>query len=148
MIPTYQSTTAWLLRGVTEALVNTIGVDIVEIGRIARLAAQPPGLGGVLTGPELEYCRGRSRPAEHMAGRFAAKEAVLKAFGTGLAGGIRWTDVEILLDDAGRPDVRLHGRASAFASERGLVALAVSISHTTHHAIAHAMAGWTPPRTS
>ena len=119
-----------------------MGVDLVEVGRIARLAGQPVGLAGVLTETEVEYCRRRQRPAEHMAGRFAAKEAVLKALGTGLAPGVRWTDVEIVNELSGRPAVHLHGGAAALAAEHGLVRVEVSISHTALFAIAHAVAAW------
>jgi holo-[acyl-carrier protein] synthase len=119
-----------------------VGVDLVEVGRVARLADQPIGLAGVLTDTELEYCRARQRPGEHMAGRFAAKEAVLKALGTGLAPGIRWTDVEIRNDVSGRPTVHLHGGAAALAADHRLVRVEVSISHTAELAVAHAVAAW------
>ncbi len=118
------------------------GTDLVEVRRLARLAAQPAGLTGVLTEREQRYCNSRRRPAEHMAARFAAKEAVLKAFGTGLSGGIRWTDVEILKQSSGRPVVELHGAAAAYAAGRGLRRIDVSLSHTDHLAIAHAVALW------
>jgi holo-[acyl-carrier protein] synthase len=120
----------------------SVGVDLVDVARIARLAAEPNGLSTVLTAREMSYCRGRPRPAEHMAARFAGKEAVLKAFGTGLAEGIRWTDVEIVRDPSGRPAVELHGRAAQLAAEDGLRAVDISLSHTAHLAIAHAVAAW------
>lgn len=124
------------------------GVDLVDVWRVSRLAAQPTGLSGVLTEREMSYCRGRPRPAEHMAARFAAKEAVLKAFGTGLAEGIRWTDVEIVRDSRGRPAVELHGRAARLAAKQGLRAVEVSLSHTAHLAVAHAVATWADPSES
>jgi holo-[acyl-carrier protein] synthase len=124
----------------------TTGVDIVEIPRLTRLAQRPRGLTTALTERELEYCRNRPQPAEHMAARFAAKEAVLKAFGTGLAQGIRWTDVEILKERGGRPTVVLHGAAKALADARGLWRLDVSLSHTSEIALAHAVALWTSAR--
>jgi len=120
----------------------SVGVDLVDVGRIARLAAEPAGLAGVLTERELSDCRSRPRPAEHIAARFAAKEAVLKAFGTGLAQGIRWTDVEIRTAPSGRPVVELHGRAAALAAGEGLHAVDVSLSHTAQLAVAHAAATW------
>jgi holo-[acyl-carrier protein] synthase len=119
----------------------SVGVDIVEVDRFARLMAQP-GLENVLTERELRYCRSRRRPAEHIAARFAAKEAILKAFGTGIGQGIRWTDVEILKEQGGRPIVALHGAAEALASRRGLRRIDVSLSHTAHLAIAQAAALW------
>jgi holo-[acyl-carrier protein] synthase len=124
------------------------GVDLVDVWRVSRLAAQPAGMSGVLTERELSYCGGRPRPAEHMAARFAAKEAVLKAFGTGLAEGIRWTDVEILNDPTGRPTVELHGRAAELAADHGLRVIDISLSHTAHLAIAHAVATWTSAHAS
>jgi holo-[acyl-carrier protein] synthase len=127
---------------VTTAARCTTGVDLVDVGRIARLAGGRAALGGVLTARELAYCFARAHAAEHVAGRFAAKEAVLKALGTGRAGAIGWTDVEVLNDDAGVPVVHLHGACAARASRRGLVSLAVSISHTADLAIAHAVAVW------
>ena len=109
---------------------------------MARLAAEPTGLSGVLTERERKYCYSRHRPAEHIAARFAGKEAILKAFGTGLSAGIRWTDVEILRAHDGRPTVVLHGAAAALAARRGLLRIDVSLSHTDHLAIAHAAALW------
>jgi len=123
---------------------SSVGADLVEVRRIARLAAEPTGLTGVLTTAELATCRGRPRPAEHMAGRFAAKEAVLKALGTGLADGMRWTDVEVVNDAHGRPEVVLHGAAAALAAANGLAAVDVSISHTADLAMAQAVATWAP----
>jgi holo-[acyl-carrier protein] synthase len=123
----------------------SVGADVVEVRRVARLAAQPNGLAGVLTERELDYCRGRRRPAEHFAARFAAKEAVLKALGTGLAEGIRWIDVEILKGHGGRPMVALHESAAALAKRRRLRRIDVSLSHTTDFAIASAVALWAHP---
>lgn len=120
----------------------TVGVDLVEVARIARLTSGPIGLAGVLTVRELEYCCARKRPDEHIAGRFAAKEAVLKALGTGRSGDVRWTDVEVLNDDAGRPIVHLHGATAARALRFGLLSLAVSISHTADLAMAQAVSAW------
>jgi holo-[acyl-carrier protein] synthase len=123
----------------------SVGADLVEVRRLARLAAQPQGLVGVLTDRELDYCRGQRRPAEHMAARFAAKEAVLKALGTGLADGIRWIDVEILKGHGGRPMVALHESAAALAARRRLRRIDVSLSHTADLAVAHAVALWAEP---
>jgi holo-[acyl-carrier protein] synthase len=125
---------------------SSVGVDLVEVRRIARLAARRGGLTGVLTAAELAACEARPRPAEHMAGRIAAKEAVLKALGTGLAEGIHWTDVEVVNDPRGRPEVFLRGRAAAVAAANGLAAVEVSISHTADLAMAHAVATWAPVR--
>lgn len=121
---------------------STVGVDLVDVERIARLAAAPIGLTSILTAGELDYCCSRRRPDEHMAGRFAAKEAVLKALGTGRTGATRWTDVEVLNDAGGRPIVHLHGACAEHAWKHGLLSLAISISHTADLAIAQAVAMW------
>jgi holo-[acyl-carrier protein] synthase len=121
----------------------SVGIDIVEVARLARLASDEAGLRYLLTQRELEYCRRAPRPAEHIAARFAAKEAVLKALGTGRARGIRWTDVEIVRERGGRPAVQLHARAAEIATALSLSRLDISLSHTRTLAMAHAVATWT-----
>jgi len=93
----------------------------------------------VFTDTELEYCRGRKREIEHLAGRFAAKEAVLKLLGTGWKNGINWTDIEISNEPSGRPLVKLTGRCRELADEMGLASILISISHISTHAIASAV---------
>ena len=122
----------------------SVGVDLVDVARIDRLLRRG-GAERLLTPGERAYCAGRPAAAEHVAARFAAKEAVLKALGTGFAGGLRWTDVEVVNEPDGRPRVRLHGAAAALAARRGLVALEISLSHTAALAMAHATALWPPP---
>jgi holo-[acyl-carrier protein] synthase len=118
-----------------------VGVDIVSVARIARIDERRPEFGQrVFTADELAYCRGRRRRHEHMAARFAAKEAVLKAFGTGLAAGMSWTDLEVARDDHGRPLVRLGGAAAAWAEREGLAQLDLSLSHTDELAVAYVVA--------
>ena len=117
------------------------GVDIVSVERIARIATERPRFAErVFTPGELEYCRGRPRVHEHMAGRFAAKEAVLKALGTGIAERVSWTEIEIGRDGAGRPLVELAGVAAELAEREGIVQIDVSLSHTDELAIAYAVA--------
>jgi holo-[acyl-carrier protein] synthase len=94
------------------------------------------------TGRELAYCLGKRRRFEHLAARFAAKEAVLKAFGTGLGQRMRWTDVEVVTSVTGRPRVCLYGEVAAWAQRQGLADLDVSLSHTADLAIAQAVAVW------
>ena len=123
------------------------GVDIVAVARVARLATEDARvLDEVFTPGELEYCRRRSSSHEHMAVRFAAKEAVLKAFGTGIGRRMRWTDVEILKERSGRPLVRLHGEVAAWAEQRGLAGIDVSLSHSAGLAVAHAVSVWQAPQ--
>jgi holo-[acyl-carrier protein] synthase len=118
-----------------------VGIDILAVERVSRLLRENAGIEDeVFTAREIEYCARRARPDEHLAARFAAKEAVLKAIGTGAARGMRWTDVEILRDRAGRPRVELHGRAAAYAGARGIRDIDVSLSHSGGLAVAQAAA--------
>jgi len=123
------------------AVVGT-GIDIVEIDRLEGVVARRGErfLDRVFTEAERAYCEGRPRPAIHYAGRFAVKEAVLKAIRTGWVKGIRWTDVEVELGSRGEPSVRLAGGALERANAMGIEALHVSISHTESYAVASAVA--------
>jgi holo-[acyl-carrier protein] synthase len=96
----------------------------------------------LFTARELDYCRGKRRQYEHLAARFAAKEAVLKAFGTGISQRMRWTDVEVVNDSLGRPTIRLDGAVASFAERHGLRDLDVSLSHVENLAVAHAITVW------
>jgi holo-[acyl-carrier protein] synthase len=123
-----------------------IGVDLLGVARMARLVAENPGiLEMIYTHEESEYCLAKRRSQEHLAARFAAKEAVLKALGTGLGRRMRWSDVEIVHDAAGRPRVRLHGEVARWAEQQGIVDLDVSLSHTAEFAIAQALVVWRKP---
>jgi holo-[acyl-carrier protein] synthase len=118
------------------------GIDIVETRRVADLLAEhgPRFLDRCFTPAEQAYCRANpKRQVEHLAGRFAAKEAVLKALGTGWRGGIAWTDVEILRDAAGRPGVALSGECLRVAGRLGIRRWLLSISHVSTHATASAI---------
>ena len=120
-----------------------VGVDAVGVERLRRLVEDDEHRQSALFTPEeLEYCRGKRRCYEHMAGRFAAKEAVLKAFGTGISQRMRWTDVEVVNERSGRPTIRLGGAVASFAENHGLRDLDVSISHTEGLALAHALTVW------
>jgi holo-[acyl-carrier protein] synthase len=113
-------------------------VDAAEIPRIRRALDRwgQRFLDRVYTPGEQAYCRGR---VERLAGRFAAKEAVSKALGTGIRR-LRWRDIEILPNRRGRPTVYLHGKAAARAQEMGVTWLSVSITHTGELAIAFVIA--------
>jgi holo-[acyl-carrier protein] synthase len=108
-----------------------IGVDIVDIARVQKLLERygTRFLKRVFTEAEAEYAMGSAAPAERLAGRFAVKEAVLKAFGTGKSQGILWRDVETVRGPRGKPVVHLHGQAVRWAKWRGGGAIHVSISH-------------------
>ena len=122
--------------------VAAIGTDIVECCRIAEMLERhgEEFLRRVYTDGEREYCTRHRKPVTHLAGRWAAKEAVLKALGTGWSRGIGWRDVEVLRDAAGRPSVALHGAAAQIAAECGIARVLLSISHCDSHAVAFATA--------
>jgi len=119
------------------------GVDLVETTRIAALLDRHGDrfLDRIYTPAERDYCdRDHRRRLEKLAARFAAKEAILKALGTGLTQGIAWTEVEVARDAMGRPGVRLTGRAAAEAKKRGIAEWSLSLSHSGGLAIASAIA--------
>jgi len=118
------------------------GIDIIEISRIEDALDRHGArfLDRVFTPAESEYCRSQAAPAQHLAGRFAVKEAVLKALGTGWSGRMRWRDVEVKRGASGEPSAELHGAAARRAAEMGIVKVHVSISHSGRHAVAHAIA--------
>ncbi|WP_344357534.1 holo-ACP synthase [Streptomyces gobitricini] len=117
-----------------------VGVDLVSVSRVDRLLADNPAAErDIFTAREVGYCaQKRNRPA-HLAARFAAKEAVLKALGTGLGPGMRWTDVEVVNTPLGRPRVRLSGGAARRAARVGASSPEISLSHSGDYAIAHAV---------
>ncbi len=122
-------------------MIKGIGVDIVEIGRIDQAIANRKErfINRIFTESEREYCFGKPRPSRHFAARFAAKEAVSKALGTGKKG-MRWTDVEVCRDGQGRPFIKLTGGAAARARENGVCDVAISLSFNRNNAVASAVA--------
>lgn len=120
--------------------IRGLGVDIVEIDRMRRALQRHPQMRERLfSEAERAYCESRNKPEIHYAMRFAAKEAVLKALGTGFRG-MRFRDVEVMRDDTGRPVPTLHGRAREVAEERGVIELHLSLSFTHSTAVASAVA--------
>ena len=119
-----------------------IGTDITECLRIARMIERHGELfiDRVYTPDEVRYCQSRRQSTQHFTGRWAAKEAVLKALGTGWRRGISWRDVEIRNEPGGRPVVALRGGLRDLVQQLGVVELLVSISHCRSHAIAYAIA--------
>ena len=119
-----------------------IGTDIVRVERIANMISKHPDtfLKKVFTENEIAYCQPRKASVQHFAGRWAAKEAILKAFGTGWAKGVQWTDIEVLNEMGGKPKVRLAGAARELCEKMGVVEVLISISHTTDNAVAFATA--------
>jgi holo-[acyl-carrier protein] synthase len=119
-----------------------IGTDIVECLRIAQMIERHGELfvGRVYTDFEIGYCSSRKAATQHYAGRWAAKEAVLKALGTGWRRGISWRDVEIRNDGSGKPTVALRGGARDVVEQLGIREMLISISHCRSHATAYALA--------
>ncbi len=119
-------------------MIAGIGVDIVDIARIQAMLDKYGDrfLRRVYTEAETAYAMSGANKAERLAGRFAVKEAVLKALGTGKSLGILWRDIETLRGRSGKPEVRLHGQAVKWAKSRGGGALHVSITHDGGKAMA------------
>jgi holo-[acyl-carrier protein] synthase len=118
-----------------------IGTDIIEVARI-RAAYEKFGdkfLSRILLPSETAYCLSHRDPSPFTAARFAAKEAVSKAFGTGIGKSLGWLDIEIRRKDSGEPYVQLHGKGAELITARGATRLHLTISHTTKHATAVAV---------
>ena len=121
-------------------MVVGIGIDLVEIHRMKKAIEKPLFVQRVFTASEQTYCNGRGRQnAASYAARFAAKEAVMKALGTGLAGGGTWQDIEVLPDDQGKPVMSLTGGFGQLARELGVTTIHVSLSHTQEYATAQVL---------
>jgi holo-[acyl-carrier protein] synthase len=119
-----------------------IGTDIVECLRIGRMVEQHGELflRRVYTEREVRYCQARKRAVEHFAGRWAAKEAVLKCLGSGWRKGLCWTDMEVRNDPSGKPVVLLCGAAKESAQQLRISDILLSISHCRAYATAYAVA--------
>jgi holo-[acyl-carrier protein] synthase len=119
-----------------------IGTDIIECVRIAKMIERHGELfiNRVYTQNEILYCSTRKAATQHYAGRWAAKEAVLKALGTGWSRGIKWTDMEVKNEPGGRPRLHLSGIAAEIAMELEIREMMISISHCRSHATAYALA--------
>ena len=117
---------------------KAIGVDIVELDRIGRSIERfgERFLRRIYTERELAYCRGR---VSSLAARWAAKEAVAKALGTGI-GAVGWQDIEVLNNERQRPIVILHGPAAELAAQLNITALEISLSHARDYAVAFVVA--------
>src|SRR5262249_7572309 len=129
---------AVLFLQVRQMIVGT-GVDIAEVARITGAVDRfgERFLKRVFTPEEIRYSTSKANAAERLAARFAAKEAAMKAIGTGLRHGVTWQDVEVVRQPGGRPGLRLTGKAADFAAALGCKKIHLSLSHTVEHAIAH-----------
>lgn len=119
-------------------MIISIGIDIIEVSRVREVLLRTPRfIERVYTARERAYCESRGAvAAQHYAARFAAKEAALKALGTGWSGGIAWQDIEISALDGGAPVLIFSGRVRELYEKSGAIAVHLSMSHTSEHAIA------------
>lgn len=115
-----------------------IGLDLVNIARVEAIARrwQDRFLQRVYTEDERRASFGRAWPYASLAGRFAAKEAMLKALGTGWSAGVSWQDIQVLNEDGGRPVATVRGRTGMLAQQAGVTRIHVSLSHDGDYAIA------------
>ena len=114
------------------------GIDIAEVPRIAQAISRYGDrfLRRIFTEGEIQYCESKASRVQSYAARFAAKEAAMKALGTGWNRGVRWRDVEVCRQPGSRPTLAFHGKAAEFASRLGAVHVALSLTHTSDEAIA------------
>ncbi len=117
------------------------GIDIIEVERI-EASYEKFGerfLNRILVTGEMEYCLSHKKPGPFLAARFAAKEAVSKAFGTGIGAQLSWQDIEVKRKESGEPYVVMHGKGAELMKGRGARIVHLTISHTEKHATAMAI---------
>lgn len=124
-------------------MVLSTGVDIIEIARVAQVLERygQRFLQRIYTSGEIAYCRGRP---PNLAARFAAKEATMKALGSGTRG-MGWREIEVVRQQSGAPGIRLHGRAKRRAARLGLQQIALSLSHSREYTVAFVVIQHQPP---
>ncbi len=122
--------------------IHGIGIDVVEVERIASSMAEfgERFATRIFTARERAYCEAQKRPELHYAARFAAKEAVAKAFGTGIGKELGWLDMEIVRKDSGEPQLILSGPGEEFARVHAIAEVKISLTHARHYAAANAVA--------
>jgi len=126
-------------------MIISVGVDLAEVERI-RKALEDPRIGmrfrdRVFTPKEIQYCENKRRGRyESYAGRFAAKEAVMKALGRGWGANVAWLDIEVARARSGKPEIILHDKTARLAEELGIRRWALSITHTAQHGMAYVVA--------
>ncbi|MGH7826021.1 MAG: holo-ACP synthase [Candidatus Binatia bacterium] len=123
-------------------MILSVGVDMVEVGRVRR-ALEDSRIGKrfrdrVFTKQEIQYCENKRRGRyESYAGRFAAKEAVMKALGRGWGATVRWLDIEVARARSGKPEIVLHDKTARLAEQLGIHRWSLSITHTEHYGLAY-----------
>ena len=122
-------------------MIYGVGVDLVKIQRIKEAVERWDRrfLNRIFTPIEQEYSYRQKQPFLHLAGRFAVKEAVLKAMGTGLRSGIRWVEIEVVNQPSGKPEVRVSGKVKSLLQKRRVKEIYVSISHDTDYSVGQAV---------
>ncbi|MDP2172606.1 MAG: holo-ACP synthase [Candidatus Cloacimonadaceae bacterium] len=114
-----------------------IGTDIISVQRVARVIERNPRfVDKVFTTNEIDYCSKKANPAQSYAARFAAKEALMKAIGSGWDGRINWIDIEIINDSQGKPGFSLHKATKGFMEDNGIDGTHLSLSHEKDYAVA------------
>ena len=117
-----------------------IGTDIIKVDRLQRSIEKNERFAEkVFTPAEISYCEARASKYQSYAARFAAKEAVMKAIGTGWDGTINWTDIEVVLDHLGKPGILCHGATQAFIDKHRIIHIHLSLSHEQDYAVAYAI---------
>lgn len=107
-----------------------VGTDIIEVRRVEEKITRTRGLKErVFTAREIAYCESKYRPGLHYAARFAAKEAFLKAMGTGWTGGHKFSEIEIIDNRLGKPELYVYGKVAGFCNEKGVSRMEVTLSH-------------------
>ena len=126
-------------------MIVSVGVDLAEVGRIQK-ALEDPRIGRrfrdrVFTPKEIQYCEKKRRGRyESYAGRFAAKEAVMKALGRGWGAKVAWLDIEVARAPSGKPEIVLYDKTARLAEELGICRWSLSITHTAEHGLAYVVA--------
>ena len=122
-----------------------VGIDLIEVARIQSVATRfgDRFLSRILRPGEIAYCQAFARPGPHVAARFAAKEAISKAFGTGIGAALGWQDMEVARHESGQPYLLLHGAGAQLLAGRGGGTIHLSLSHTDNYA--SAVAVWDQP---
>ncbi len=114
-----------------------IGTDIIEVERVAKMVARGRQyLETIFTNQEIKYCETKAKKSEHYAARYAAKEATLKAIGTGWRDGFAFSDIEVINDRLGKPQVFLHGKVRRFFDRKQIRQISISLSHSKESAVA------------